>query len=160
MPRYRGDGGSVWFGRSVSLPFVVSAVEPLVGVFDERGVTTSLDPLFPSSTVPDEGSFFGSGTPDWFRSDLDPPLDSFKSGYLVSLRPPEVCDKARPLIIHVARNSEDISVLLPYRDDVTLSVADLERQPISLFPEMLWKILCDSALYRRKVFSDRFNPLG
>jgi hypothetical protein len=25
---------------------------------------------------------------------------------MVSLRPPEVCDKARPLVIHVARNSE------------------------------------------------------
>jgi hypothetical protein len=46
MPPIEVTEAPVWFGRSVSLPFVVSAVEPLVGVFDARGVTTSLDPLF------------------------------------------------------------------------------------------------------------------
>jgi hypothetical protein len=62
----------------------------LVVVSDDRGVVISLERLVPFSTVPVDGSFLGSGVPDWFRSDLEPPLDSFRSGWMVSLLLPEV----------------------------------------------------------------------
>ena len=72
----------------MSFPFVVSEAELLlvpevdflVLVSADRGVVTSLERLVPFSTVPVDGSPLGNGVPDWFRSDLEPPWDSFTSG--------------------------------------------------------------------------------
>jgi hypothetical protein len=75
-------------------------------VSEDRGVTASVDPLLPLSTVPEDGSPLGSGTPDRSRSDFDPPSDWFKSGCILSLLSPEVWEKAIPLFIHDARRIE------------------------------------------------------